>query len=64
MFKMELECKFGYKCWIVNSCDFFCLFSKYLELQLRMSTLILYFLLLDVVAKYCIKIFFFVLNYI
>lgn len=43
---------------------FFCWFSKYLELQLRMSTLILYFLLLDVVAKYCIKIFFFVLNYI
>lgn len=23
MFKMELECKFGYKRWIVNSCDFF-----------------------------------------
>lgn len=24
VFKMELECTFGYKCWIVNSCNFFC----------------------------------------
>lgn len=28
MFKMELECKFGYKRWILNSCDFFLLVFK------------------------------------
>lgn len=40
---------------------FFCLFSKYLKLQMRMSTSTLCFLPLDAVAKCCFKILFFFL---